>query len=550
MENYGWECGEECGRVKGDIKAIIGGLLQLSKITDNLYIRYLNVFFHGEIRSYEMINYVTKEIDVEQLILDEQNPRFIVPPNPSQQSIVDYLIDYEEVVKLAMSIRDNGGLFAGERVIVYEEDEKYVVLEGNRRVCACKILLNPNLLSNRKPATIGTIEATVTNSLKEAINKISVDIMPNRISAQSSLAAKHIEGIKRWSTISKYKFVSLEFDAGRSIEEISRVTGLTQTKIKSGLKEYRLIDYALRLGYWTEQEREKYLDLQEIKTSRFTRLFSAKTNDENKLKLREIIGLDYDDKYQILTDLDKESFDNIIFIVAQAAFNPEYCPEFNTRSTYEDIPQLMKYFKDKNINVTSREERCDKSVVSANKVDNESKKDVRNHQGDIDEENKLNNGKKSSTLNNTNKSKNSDYTSKRNVLIPNDFNVTCKVIKINDIICELKKLNFNYCVNAQAVLLRVLVELSVKYYLNKNNEKEKIDEQNLDGTYSAALESIRKRQLISHAEHKNLTQIRKKEQVFNVFNGYVHYDSVVPNRDILIYYFDNLRKLIEICLNS
>ena len=72
----------------------------------------------------------------------------------------------------------------------------------------------------------------------------------------------------------------------------------------------------------------------------------------------------------------------------------------------------------------------------------------------------------------------------------------------------------------------------------------------MDGTYSAALESIRKRQLISNAEHKNLIQIRKKEQVFNVFNGYVHYDSVVPNKDILIYYFDNLRKLIEICLNS
>lgn len=550
MENYGWECGGGCGRIRGDVKVIIGGLLQLSKITDNLYIRYLNVIFHGEIRSYEMINYVTKEIDVEQLILDEQNPRFIVPPNPSQQSIVDYLIDYEEVVKLAMSIRDNGGLFAGERVIVYEEDGRYVVLEGNRRVCACKILLNPNLLSNRKPATIGTIEATVTNSLKEAINKISVDIMPNRISAQSSLAAKHIEGIKRWSTISKYKFVSLEFDAGRSIEEISRVTGLTQTKIKSGLKEYRLIDYALRLSYWTEQEREKYLDLQEIKTSRFTRLFSAKTKDENKLKLREIIGLDYDEQYQILTNLDKESFDNIIFIVAQAAFNPKYCSAFNTRSTYEDIPQLMKYFKDKNINVAPKEERCNKSVVNVNKVDNESKKDVRDHQGNIDEQNKLDNGKKSSTLNNTNKSVNSDYTSKRNVLIPNDFNVTCKVIKINDIIGELKKLNFNYCVNAQAVLLRVLVELSVKYYLIQSNEADKIDEKNLEGTYCAALEIMRRNKTISNAEHKNLTQIRKNNQVFNVFNGYVHYDSVVPNRDILIYYFDNLRKLIEICLNS
>lgn len=105
-----------------------------------------------------MISYVTKEVDLEQLILDERNPRFIVPPNPSQQSIIDYLIDYEEVVKLAISIRENGGLFAGERVIVCEENGKYIVLEGNRRVCACKILLNPNLLSNRKPATIGEIK--------------------------------------------------------------------------------------------------------------------------------------------------------------------------------------------------------------------------------------------------------------------------------------------------------------------------------------------------------------------------------------------------------
>ena len=497
-----------------------------------------------------MINYITKEIEVEQLILDELNPRFIVPPNPSQQSIVDYLIDYEEVVKLAMSITENGGLFAGERVIVYEEGGKYIVLEGNRRVCACKILLNPRLLANRKPATIGTIESTVTESLKEAIKKISVDIMPNRISAQSSLAAKHIEGIKRWSTISKYKFVSLEFDAGRSIEEISRITGLSKSKIKSGLKEYRLIDYALRLDYWTNHEREKYLDLQEIKTSRFTRLFSAKTYDENKLKLRDIIGLDYNEDFQILTNLDKESFDNIIFIIAQAAFNPEYCPEFNTRSTYEDIPQLIKFFEDKNINVTKKKEKCNKSVISISKEDDGNKRNVKSHNGTVDEEDKISNGKKGSTFNDKNKRMNNDYTSKRNILIPNDFNVICKVTKINDIIYELKNLSFNNCVNAQAVLLRVLVELSVKYYLNKNNEQEKIDEKNLDGTYSAALESIRKRQLISNAEHKNLIQIRKKEQAFNVFNGYVHYDSVVPNKDILIYYFDNLRKLIEICLNS
>ena len=36
-----------------------------------------------------MPSYTTKEIQLDELYLDEKNPRFIVPPNPSQQSIVD-----------------------------------------------------------------------------------------------------------------------------------------------------------------------------------------------------------------------------------------------------------------------------------------------------------------------------------------------------------------------------------------------------------------------------------------------------------------------------
>ena len=51
-----------------------------------------------------MPTYTTKEIQLDELYLDEKNPRFIVPPNPSQQSIVDYLIENEEVERLAKDI--------------------------------------------------------------------------------------------------------------------------------------------------------------------------------------------------------------------------------------------------------------------------------------------------------------------------------------------------------------------------------------------------------------------------------------------------------------
>lgn len=81
----------------------------------------------------------------------------------------------------------------------------------------------------------------------DEICTISVDLMKNRLSAQSSLAAKHIDGIKKWSTLSKYKFITSEFDNGKGIDEISVITGITKQKIRSGLKDYRVIQYVLEL---------------------------------------------------------------------------------------------------------------------------------------------------------------------------------------------------------------------------------------------------------------------------------------------------------------
>lgn len=143
-----------------------------------------------------MPRYTTKEIKLDELYLDEKNPRFIVPPNPTQQSIVDYLIENEEVEQLAQDIAKSGGLYAGERVIVTEENGRWIVLEGNRRICACKILMNPQLLANKRLASIDKISLFMNNELKQTLAVVDADVMKNRLEAQSSLAAKHIDGIK------------------------------------------------------------------------------------------------------------------------------------------------------------------------------------------------------------------------------------------------------------------------------------------------------------------------------------------------------------------
>ncbi len=484
-----------------------------------------------------MPRYTTKEIKLSELFLDEKNPRFIVPPNPSQQSIVDYLIENEEVEQLANDIAKSGGLYAGERVIVTEENGRWIVLEGNRRICACKILINPNLLANKRLASVEKIALLMNNELMQTLSVVDVDVMRNRLAAQSSLAAKHIDGIRKWSRISKHKFFALEFDAGKSIEEISMVTGVSLAKIKIGLKEYRLIDYVLKLPFWTQEEREEYLNLHEIKTTRLTRLFSTKSSQEDSKIFREIIDLDYDDNYFIKTCLAKDVFDKILHIVAQAAFIPNYASNFNgTRSTYADIPQLMQFLEENKLVIENKSENKNVYVASEPQINVNVKPETREKTSDKEEKKDVNSNKQ--------------FTSKRNVLIPEDFKVNCTVVKINDIITELKRINFNYCINAQAVLLRVLLELSLKYYLNRVNETSKIDEGHLEGTYVAVLESMRVKKLLNSVEHSNLVQLKKSDKIFSIFNGYVHYDSVVPNKDILIFYFDNLRRIIEICLNS
>lgn len=502
------------------------------------------------------MSFKSLEINLEDLYLDEKNPRFIIPPNPTQQSIINYLIEFEEVEQLALDINESGGLFAGERVIAIKEKDKYIVLEGNRRICACKILMNPNLLRNIRP---GSIEKIITkNNTKNNISKISVDVMNSRTEAQSALAAKHIDGIKKWSSISKQKFFVQEFNANKTIDEIKIMTGITKSKIIAGIKNYKIIEYVLNLPSWNQYEKDTYLSLHDIKISRLLRLFNSKTQNLENPKLSELIGLNYDDKYQITTNLKKEQFDKILHILASAAFIPHYCEEFKgTRSTYEDIPQLMNYFNSINLleKYNQKNSNNDYNTENCNEKNNTDNKDNECNKTNVNSDNNTPKSTEQYKNNVRNNSKEqpkatTNNSSKRNFLIPEAFNTSCKDVKINNIINELKKLNLNQYINAPAVLLRVLVDISQKFYLEKIGKGDKIDSNNIPGNFNKTIKYMLDKKQIENIVHSNLTNLSKDNRIFNIFNGYIHNNSILPNKESLIYTFDNLQKFFEVCLNT
>lgn len=513
-----------------------------------------------------MQSYETKYLALEDLLLDKDNPRFIVPQNATQQNIIDYLIEFEEVEKLAISINKTKNLYPGERIIAVQENDKYIVLEGNRRVCACKILKNTALLQNKRAATIS--ELNVNDTTLANISYLNVDIVHNRLKAQSAMAAKHVDGIKKWSTISKYKFIANEFENGKTLDEIQILMALNKNKITTGLREYNLIKYTLNLDKWTEEDKSSFLNVHELKTTRYTRLFSAKVPD-NKPRLREVLKLDYDKMYNPISKLHKDVFDTCLYIIAKAAFDPTYCTNFaGTRGTYLDIQPLLDFLSQNSIEPFNKEPKSKNESgnrTNLNLQDVKENNDRSNQSNETDNEN-LNQGNSNNTespsqpQNNDNKTKEknksktsyraiSTYSPVRNNLVPQEFKCDCSSTRISNIIEELKSLNLNHFANAGAVLLRVLIELSAKYYLDKTDNSAKIKENDLRTTVNNALGVMREKKVISNAEHSNLIHLGNKEYSFNIFNGFVHYNSVVPSKDLIVNFFDNYRVFLEICLS-
>lgn len=188
-------------------------------------------------------------VDTKSLKLDEKNPRFVTKnsTNLSQDKILEYLINFEDVVQLAEEINSYGGLVPGERLLVIKEENEYKVLEGNRRTAAMLLLLNkitiPPTISQKYQRKITKLN--ISHDCKKNITRISVDLVPNREDAIFALTKRHIDGIKKWSQLSQMFFYRKHFEDGKNIAELSQFTGESNAKITGLLKKYSFIRFIL-----------------------------------------------------------------------------------------------------------------------------------------------------------------------------------------------------------------------------------------------------------------------------------------------------------------
>lgn len=253
----------------------------------------------------------TQSFEPKKLQLDPQNPRIEVEKNTTQEQIRLKLLELEDVLDLARGIERNKGLFYGERIIVVEEAGKEVVLEGNRRVAACQMLLSPALV----PANFKSRFPQASAQTKAAIKSIPADVSPSRAIAEPILTKRHTEqSAKPWSPVAKMRRAVRLLDT-HSVEEVAQLLGTSIGQVRKLIRPYRLLRLALGLTVWTPDER-RVLEDEKLKTNPYTRLFTLAAT-------KEALRAHFDDDQNIVSGLAPEKFRNELERIARDFLIPD-----------------------------------------------------------------------------------------------------------------------------------------------------------------------------------------------------------------------------------
>lgn len=213
---------------------------------------------------------IARDVPLSSIFLDPNNPRFVGPnwqrveddqidSGPVQENARMLLIKNYGVDKLRMNMEVNGYLPI-DRVIVRKfKDEKFVVLEGNRRICAAKML-----------ARIGMDGAEVCEEVLVSVQSIPCleYVGTETDAAWIFQGLRHITGINEWSAYNKARLLVEQMEQEHlNLTEAGKRFGLSAFGAGQWVRGY----YAFKQA---REESDYVLEVDERAYTYFQELFS------------------------------------------------------------------------------------------------------------------------------------------------------------------------------------------------------------------------------------------------------------------------------------
>jgi hypothetical protein len=163
--------------------------------------------------------------------------------------ILEILWDAMDVPELVQSISASG-YFRHEPIIVARESNKYVVIEGNRRLAAVRVLLAPGL-AKKNGWDVPKLAAEALEKLKSLPAIIS-----NRKDSWRYLGFKHVNGPAKWSSYAKACYIAeVHRDYNVSLAEIANQIGDRHNTVQRLYRGLMVLEQAERAKVYDREDR-------------------------------------------------------------------------------------------------------------------------------------------------------------------------------------------------------------------------------------------------------------------------------------------------------
>jgi hypothetical protein len=171
-----------------------------------------------------------KYIKVDELNLDPKNPRLREEEhNLSQAELLEIMTTWS-LEEIAASVVENGFwpheavMIVREKLASKDKDKATVVVEGNRRLAAVKLLRQAYLGKPNSPKW-KELAKGLTRPDFDRLATLPTVLADERGDADAFLGFRHVTGIKQWEPHEKAAFIAKLIDSGLSYEVVMRRIG-------------------------------------------------------------------------------------------------------------------------------------------------------------------------------------------------------------------------------------------------------------------------------------------------------------------------------------
>ena len=183
-------------------------------------------------------------VKVSQLLFDTKNHRLPqLQEKITQEALLRVIAQTFNPEVIGRSIADNGFFSEDPMVVIPAGDDKYTVVEGNRRLAALKLLLEPDLRPlSPDPDEWKELAARLKKNRFD-ISEVPVVIHRSRDELRTFLGFRHIAGILKWDPLSKARFINFLIEqkgAGAEFRDVATETGAGPNTIRDYYITYRI----------------------------------------------------------------------------------------------------------------------------------------------------------------------------------------------------------------------------------------------------------------------------------------------------------------------